>query len=123
MLRSRDRIRLQSLEHSTKGVFAHATGHTHRMKVNRGDVGDRVHHWENAACAAYPGGYTLLKVYEGGFMVNFHRPDDERVREWMFRSRWQSLSIGAHIMLGSVHDRNHVVLADMSGLHPSVELS
>lgn len=119
MLRSRDRIRLQSLEHSAQGVFAHVTGHTHRMKVNRRDIGDRVHHWENAACAAYPGGYTLVQVHEGGFMVNFHRPDDDRVREWMFRSRWQSLSVGAHIMLGSVHDRNHVVLADMSGLHPA----
>ena len=119
MLRARDRVRLQALEQAADGVFAHATGHTHRMHINRPDVGDRVHHWENASCAAYPAGYTLVHLYSDGFVVNFHRPTTESAQEWLFRSRWQSLSIGAHIMLGSVHDRNHVVAADLSGLVPA----
>ncbi|WIY83614.1 metallophosphoesterase family protein [Propionimicrobium sp. PCR01-08-3] len=120
MLRGRDRLRLQLIERQAPGVFLHLAGHTHRMRRNRADLGDtNAHYLENAACAAYPGGFTLVHLFEGGYLVNFWRLSDPEALRWIYRSRWQSLGIGAHLMLGSTADRNHRVDVDLSGLIPS----
>lgn len=120
MLRARDRLRLQLLERQSPGVFLHVAGHTHRMRRDRADLpGAHTQYLETAACAAYPGGFTLLHLYTGGYLVNFWRPSDPDVLDWLFRSRWQVLGLGAHLMLGSTDDRNHVVHRDLSGLQPT----
>lgn len=120
MLRGRDRLKLQLIERQAPGVFLHLAGHTHRMRRNRADLADtNTRYLENAACAAYPGGYTLIHLFEGGYLVNFWRLSDPAALSWIYRSRWQSLGIGAHLMLGSTADRNHRVDVDLSGLTPS----
>ncbi len=117
MLRARDRLRLQLIQRQTPGVFLHVAGHTHRMRRGRADLlNAHTEYLENAACAAYPGGFSLLHLYSGGYLVNFWRPSDPDALDWLFRSRWQALGVGAHLMLGSTDDRNHVVHADLSGL-------
>ena len=120
MLRGRDRLRLQLIERQAPGVFLHLAGHTHRMRRDRADLADtNARYLENAACAAYPGGYSLIHLFEGGYLVNFWRVSDPTALQWIYRSRWQSLGIGAHLMLGSTADRNHRVDIDLSGLRPS----
>lgn len=120
MLRGRDRLRLQLIERQAPGVFLHLAGHTHRMRRDRADLADtNSRYLENAACAAYPGGYSLIHLFEGGYLVNFWRVSDPTALQWIYRSRWQSLGIGAHLMLGSTADRNHRVDIDLSGLRPS----
>lgn len=124
MLRARDRLRLQLIERQSPGLFLHVAGHTHRMRRDRADlVRAHTQYLENAACAAYPGGYSLLHLFEGGYLVNFWRPRDPDALDWLFRSRWQVLGIGAHLMLGSTDDRNHRVEVDLSGLQPSGRLA
>lgn len=120
MLRARDRLRLQLIENQSPGIFLHVAGHTHRMRRDRADLsGAHTRYLENAACAAYPGGYTLLHLYTGGYLLNFWRPDDPDALDWLYRSRWQVLGLGAHLMLGDTKDRNHVVRFDLSGLTPA----
>lgn len=120
MLRAADRLRLQTLEGDAPGVFLHHAGHTHRMRRDRGDLpGSRTQYVENAACAAYPGGYAVVHLYQGGYILNFWRSTCPDALDWLYRSRWQMLGIGPHFMLGSTADRNHVVTCDLSGLVPS----
>lgn len=120
MLRARDRLRLQLIERQAPGVFLHLAGHTHRQRRDRADLfGAHTQYLETAAGAAYPGGFNLVHLYTGGYLVNFWRPDSPDALDWLFRSRWQSLGLGAPLMLGSTEDRNHVVRVDLSGLNPS----
>ena len=120
MLRSRDRRMWQEMLRQAPGVFLHHSGHTHRMRVNRRDRGsDHIHFLETAACAAYPGGYTAVRLYTGGYQINFYRPLTDEVMNWLAISRWQSLGIGAHMMIGRFSDRNHVIYTDLSALTPT----
>lgn len=120
MLRGRDRLRLQVIERQAPGVFLHLAGHTHRMRRDRPDLPrTNTHYLECAACVAYPAGYTLIHLFEGGYLVNFWRLSDPDALRWIYRSRWQSLGIGAHLMMGRTADRNHRVDVDLSGLKPS----
>lgn len=120
MLRSKDRRRLQRLHLDTPGALLHLSGHTHRMRRNRPDAPSaHTHYLETAACAAFPGGYTAIHLFSGGYLVNYHRPVDAQAADWLYLSRWQSLGIGAHLMLGRIEDRNHQVAVDLSGLCPS----
>ncbi len=117
MLRGRDRVRLQAIERDASGVFLHVAGHTHRMRRDRASLpGAQTRYLETAACAAYPVGYTLLHLFTGGYLVNFWRVGADETLDWIMRSRWQVLGIGAHLMLGSTADRNHVVRTDLSAL-------
>ena len=120
MLRASDRLRLQLLENQAPGVFLHVAGHTHRMRRDRADLlWAHTQYLENAACAAYPGGFSLLHLYTGGYLLNFWRPSDPDAHDWLYRSRWQVMGLGAHLMLGRTEDRNHVVEFDLSGLVPA----
>ena len=123
MLRKRDRLELQKLHVKAPGVFLHFSGHTHRMRRNKPDLfGAHTEYLENAAVAAYPGGYSLLHLYEGGYILNFWRTSTPRALDWTYRSRWQMMGIGPHLTVGTVDDRNHVVFADLSGLEPYGEI-
>lgn len=123
MLRKQDRKKLQALHLDAPGVFLHFSGHTHRMRRNRPDmVGAHTEYLENAAIAAYPGGYSLLHLYEGGYLLNFWRTATRQALEWTYRSRWQMMGIGPHLTVGKVTDRNHVVYTDLSGLEPFGQL-
>ncbi|AYF73915.1 metallophosphoesterase family protein [Nocardia yunnanensis] len=108
---------LHALYAAAPGVFLHHSGHTHRNRLSRPDSGIGVEFLEVGAVKEYPGGYTLLRVYEGGYMVNFYKTRSEAARRWSTRTRSQYLGLHPDHALGSCLDRNHVVLRDFSGLH------
>ncbi len=99
------------------GVFLHHAGHTHRNKRTDLAGAPGVVHQEVAAVKEYPGGFTLLRVHEGGYALNFHKASSDEARAWNERSRtqvggsWPQFALGA-----SVADRNAVVERDLSGL-------
>ncbi len=109
ILNSADARRLQQLLNDAPGVFFAGAGHTHRAKRTRGDIGAGVDYLETGACKAYPGGYTLLHVYSGGYQVNFHRLNSEDALAWTARARWAMYGFEPEALLGELADRNYVV--------------
>lgn len=109
ILNSRDRKRLQQLLNDAPGVFFSGAGHTHRAKRTRGDFGAGMDYVETGACKAYPGGYTLLHVYTGGYQVNFHRVSSDDALAWTARARWAMYGFEPEALLGELGDRNYVV--------------
>lgn len=92
----------------TASVFA---GHTHRSRRGRADVGN-VDYCERGASIGYPGGYTLVDVYQGGYIVSFHRIPTRESLDWSARTRWALLGVEPEVMLGNVFDRNYLVIKD-----------
>lgn len=107
---------LHSLYRGAPGVFLHHTGHTHRNRVGRPDSPVNVEFLEGAAVKEYPGGYLLLRIHSGGYMVNFYKTRAEPALCWSTRTRRQYFGLHPDHALGSCADRNHVVLRDFSGL-------
>jgi hypothetical protein len=69
-------ITLQGLYAQTSGVFFHHSGHTHRNKRTflldgQQNPIESVEFLEVGATKEYPGGYSLLRLYEGGYMVSY----------------------------------------------------
>lgn len=116
VLNRTDALALQQLYRATPGVFFHHAGHTHRNRRTRPDLALRVEFLEVGAVKEYPGGYTLLRLYEGGYMVNFYKTRTPGARRWSTRSRAEYLGLLPDYTLGGIADRNHVVLGDLSGL-------
>lgn len=99
------------------GVFLHHAGHTHRNKRSPLSDVPGVVHQEVAAVKEYPGGFTLLRVHEGGYALNFHKSSSDEARAWSERSRTQIGGTWPQFALGSrVSDRNAVIARDLSGL-------
>lgn len=107
---------LHSLYRDAPGVFLHHSGHTHRTRRTRPDRDIPVEFLEIASTKEYPGGYVLLRLYEGGYAVNFYKTRTEAARSWSTRTRRQYLGLLPDYALGSCADRNHAVLRDFSGL-------
>ncbi len=107
---------LHALYRGAPGVFLHHTGHTHRNRVGRPDTPVNVEFLEGAAVKEYPGGYLLLRIHSGGYMVNFYKTRAESALCWSTRTRRQYFGLHPDHALGSCADRNHVVLRDFSGL-------
>ncbi|MEJ5920446.1 MULTISPECIES: metallophosphoesterase family protein [unclassified Corynebacterium] len=104
-----DSARLQRAIAQAPGVFLVAAGHTHRAKRTSGRVASDVTFVETPAAKAYPGGYTLVHVYSGGYQVNFHRIMNEQALEWASRARWAVWGLEPEPLLGTVQDRNFSV--------------
>ncbi|RDI64075.1 metallophosphoesterase [Nocardia pseudobrasiliensis] len=111
--------RVHAAYRNAPGVFLHHCGHTHRNRLGRPDSDIDVEFLEVAAAKEYPGGYMLLRVYEGGYMVNFYKTRTEAARRWSTRTRRQYFGLHPDHALGACADRNHVVLRDFSGLAPA----
>lgn len=109
ILNTADSRRLQQILNDAPGVFFAGAGHTHRAKRTRGDVGSGVDYLETGATKAYPGGYTLLHVYSGGYQVNFHRVHSPEALAWTARARWAVYGLEPEALLGKLQDRNYVV--------------
>lgn len=106
-----------ALYRDTPGVFLHHAGHTHRNHRSEIDGLPGVVHQEVAAAKEYPGGFTLLRVHEGGYALNFHKSTSDEARAWSERSRMQIGGSWPQFSLGSrVSDRNVVVEQDLSGV-------
>ncbi|WP_054816318.1 metallophosphoesterase [Nocardia arizonensis] len=108
---------LHDLYRQAPGVFLHHSGHTHRTRRSRPDSGIEVEFLEVAAAKEYPGGYMLVRLYEGGYTVNFYKSRSESARRWSTRTRRQYLGLHPDHSFGTVADRNHVVLRDFSALN------
>jgi hypothetical protein len=112
-----DAAALQSRYGREPGVFFHHSGHTHRNRRTHGDPdAAAVEFLEVGAVKEYPGGYTLLRLHEGGYQVNFYKTRSDLARRWSARSRGEYFGLFPEYTLGSWADRNHVVLRDLSGL-------
>jgi hypothetical protein len=73
---------------------------------------------EIAAGKDYPGGFSLLRLYTGGYELNLYRTRSELARRWSERGRQQILGRSPQFALASsVSDRNLVVARDPCGLH------
>ncbi|WP_405164357.1 metallophosphoesterase [Nocardia sp. NBC_01499] len=107
---------LHTLYRNAPGVFLHHSGHTHRNRRNRPDLGIDVEFLEVAAVKEYPGGYMLLRIYEGGYTANFYKTRSGAARSWSTRTRRQYLGLHPDHALGSCGDRNFAGLRDFSGL-------
>jgi len=91
---------------SVVGVYS---GHTHRNKRTRSAIAPNVPFIELGATKEYPGGYGLVRVYEGGYMVNFHKTKADAARAWSEQSRGEYLGLYPYYTLGGFADRNYVV--------------
>jgi 3',5'-cyclic-AMP phosphodiesterase len=98
------------------GVFLHHAGHTHRNKRTRANGPEGAEFLEVAAVKEYPGGYSLLRLYTGGYLVSFYKIRGDLARQWSQRTRAEYFGILPHYALGTIADRNHTVLRDLSGL-------
>ncbi|MFC9892147.1 metallophosphoesterase family protein [Nocardia sp. NPDC127579] len=116
ILNQSDAAELQALYARTPGVFLHHSGHTHRNLRTRPDVDCAVEFLEVAAVKEYPGGYSLLRIHEGGYMVNFYKTRTPDARRWSGITRGEFFGLQPFYTLGSCADRNHVVLRDFSGI-------
>ena len=116
-------IALQRLYARAPGVFFHHCGHTHRNKrtflldEDQSPV-PSVEFLEVGATKEYPGGYSLLRLYTGGYLVSYYKNRTGLARAWGQRTRHEYYTLYPHYMLGTIADRNHTVTADLSGLRP-----
>ena len=109
---------------NTAGVYA---GHTHRNQRSRASDTGEVPFFEGGAVKEYPGGYTTVRLYEGGYLVNFWKTSRPEARAWSERSRGEYLGLGPAYQLGGLGDRNwtyafdarRVVRAEPSPARPS----
>jgi len=109
---------LEALYGRAPGVFFHQCGHTHRNKRTAAPDAPGVEFLEVAAVKEYPGGYSLLRIFTGGYMVSFYKARTNLAQQWSQRSRGEYFGIFPHYALGTIADRNHVVRRDLSGLRP-----
>ena len=109
-------MRLEQRYAQTPGVFLHHAGHTHRTKRTASPTATDVVFQEVSATKEYPGGFTLLRVFTGGYALNYYKTRSDLAREWTERTRQEYLSGYPGYVLGTTSDRNHVVTRDMSGL-------
>ncbi|MFD3747647.1 metallophosphoesterase [Nocardia sp. NPDC058633] len=109
-------IELQTLYQRAPGVFLHHSGHTHRTRRTRPDLPCEVEFLEVGAVKEYPGGYCLLRIYDGGYRVNFYKTRTDQARRWSSLTRGQYFGTAPDYLLGTIEDRNHVVARDFSGL-------
>jgi hypothetical protein len=87
------------------GVYA---GHTHRNNYSTNSETGTVPYFEGGAVKEYPGGYTVVRLFEGGFMANFWKTSTPEARAWSERSRGEYLGLAPTYQLGSLKDRNWV---------------
>jgi 3',5'-cyclic-AMP phosphodiesterase len=87
-------------------------GHTHRNNHTVSATTGSVPFFEGGATKEYPGGYTIVRLFEGGYMVNFYKTADPEARAWSERSRGQFLGLYPYYTLGGLGDRNWVFDVD-----------
>jgi hypothetical protein len=109
---------VEALYAKTPGVFFHHAGHTHRNYRSASTTARHVTFQEVGATKEYPGGFSLLRVHEGGYAMNFYKTRSHPAREWSERTRGEYAGAGASAfyMTGTIGDRNYVVARDLSGL-------
>ena len=87
------------------GVYA---GHTHRNNRSLATGTGEVPFFEGGAVKEYPGGYTQVRLFEGGYMVNFFKTAAPDAQAWAETTRGEYLGLGPMYQLGGFGDRNWV---------------
>ena len=85
------------------GVYA---GHTHRNDLTTNAETGTVPYFEGGAVKEYPGGYTVVRLFEGGYTANFWKTSTPEARAWSERSRGEYLGFAPEYQLGSLGARN-----------------
>jgi 3',5'-cyclic AMP phosphodiesterase CpdA len=85
------------------GVYS---GHTHRNNRSVASGTGELPFFEGGATKEYPGGYTVVRLYETGYLVNFYKAAAPEARAWSERSRGEYLGLYPYYTLGSLADRN-----------------
>jgi hypothetical protein len=91
------------------GVYA---GHTHRNNRTRSPETGDLPFYEGGSTKEYPGGYTIVRMFEGGYMVNFYKTALADCRAWSERSRGEYFGLYPYFTLGALADRNWVYSVD-----------
>lgn len=97
--------------------------HTHRNFVSYSpSTGARLPYIENGPAKEYPGGYSVLSVYEGGYMRTFRRLTCDFCREWISATRGEYFGLYPLYTLGTLGARNftHVYGCDVPTPPPSL---
>jgi len=118
-LQPQQAMQLESIYAATPGVFLHHAGHTHRNKRTLSTTAPNVVFQEVAAVKEYPGGFHLLRVFSGGYALNFYKFRNQLAQEWSERSRPEYGGLAPFYTFGNAADRNSVVVRDFSGLQPA----
>lgn len=112
-------LELEALYAKSPGVFLHHAGHTHRNKRTLSVTAPHVAFQEVAAVKEYPGGFHLLRVFSGGYAMNFYKFRDLDAQAWAERSRPEYAGLAPHYTFGNASDRNTVFSRDFTGLSAS----
>jgi hypothetical protein len=91
------------------GVYA---GHTHRNNRSLATGTGEVPFFEGGAVKEYPGGFTQVRLFEGGYMVNFFKTSSEDARAWSEITRGEYLGLAPGYQLGGLSDRSWVHQVD-----------
>jgi hypothetical protein len=91
------------------GVYA---GHTHRNNRSLATGTGAVPFFEGGAVKEYPGGFTQVRLFEGGYMVNFFKTSSADARAWSEVTRGEYLGLAPGYQLGGFSDRNWVHRVD-----------
>jgi hypothetical protein len=113
-------LQLEALYAKAPGVFVHHSGHTHRNKRTTSTTAPNVTFQEVAAVKEYPGGFHLLRVFSGGYAMNFYKFRDADAQAWSERSRPEYAGTAPQYTFGNASDRNAVFTRDFSGLRAPV---
>ena len=95
-------------------MFLHHSGHTHRNKRTISTTAAGVVFQEVAAVKEYPGGFHLLRVFSGGYALNFYKFHDPDAQAWSERSRPEYLGLAPFYTFGNASDRNAVFKREAS---------
>jgi len=95
--------RLIARHPNVAGVYA---GHTHRNNLSRNVETGTLPYFEGGAVKEYPGGYTVVRLFERGYLVNFYKTRSPEARAWSERSRGEYFGLAPMQQLGGLHERN-----------------
>jgi 3',5'-cyclic-AMP phosphodiesterase len=87
-------------------VIAVLNSHTHRNFVSYSPQTGNTPYIESGPTKEYPGGYSIFRVYEGGFMRNFYRLGCAFCREWTSVTRGEYFGLYPLYTLGTLSARN-----------------
>jgi hypothetical protein len=105
-VRPDDALRFRQLLARHQNVGGVYSGHTHRNNRSLATGTGMLPFFEGGATKEYPGGYTVVRLYETGYLVNFYKTAAPEARAWSERSRGEYLGLYPYYTLGSLADRN-----------------
>ncbi len=110
---SRDRV-LAAIAAASPAVVGVLSGHSHRNVRLASDTAPGVPFVETASTKEYPGMWTEVRVYTGGWMQIAHPIDCPECREWYATTTGEYDGSAPEMQMGVLEDRCFVVVFDPS---------